>query len=428
MKLWNKEDSLDKKIENFTVGKDRLYDVYLAKYDVIASIAHAKMLKKVNILTSIEYKKIEYELNKILEQINSKDFVIEKEFEDIHSKIENMLIEKLGSIGKKIHTGRSRNDQVLVATQLYLKNEINEIKKYCINLFNTFIQMAEENKNNFLPGYTHLQVAMPSSFGLWFSSYAESLIDDMLYLKTAYKINDQNPLGSAAGYGSSFNLDRDFTTSELGFSELKYNVISSQMNRGKVEKSVAIAISAIASTLSKISSDICLYMSQEFNFISFPDEITTGSSIMPHKKNPDVFELIRGKCNSLHSVVTDFNNMSINLNSGYHRDLQLFKQKIIDSITEIKNCLEIVDFTIKKIIVRKNILDDEKYKYVYSVENLNKLVNKGVSFRDAYMKISKEIKENTFKPHKEFNHTLKGSIGNLCLEEIKLKLKNVIDF
>jgi len=293
MKLWNKEDSLDKKIENFTVGKDRLYDVYLAKYDVIASIAHAKMLKKVNILTSIEYKKIEYELNKILEQINSKDFVIEKEFEDIHSKIENMLIEKLGSIGKKIHTGRSRNDQVLVATQLYLKNEINEIKKYCINLFNTFIQMAEKNKNNFLPGYTHLQVAMPSSFGLWFSSYAESLIDDMLYLKTAYKINDQNPLGSAAGYGSSFNLDRDFTTSELGFSELKYNVISSQMNRGKVEKSVAIAISAIASTLSKISSDICLYMSQEFNFISFPDEITTGSSIMPHKKNPDVFELIR---------------------------------------------------------------------------------------------------------------------------------------
>ena len=428
MKLWNKEDNLDKKIENFTVGKDRLYDVYLAKYDVIASIAHAKMLKKVNILTSIEYKKIEYELNKILEQINSKDFVIEKEFEDIHSKIENMLIEKLGSIGKKIHTGRSRNDQVLVATQLYLKNEINEIKKYCINLFNTFIQMAEENKNNFLPGYTHLQVAMPSSFGLWFSSYAESLIDDMLYLKTAYKINDQNPLGSAAGYGSSFNLDRDFTTSELGFSELKYNVISSQMNRGKVEKSVAIAISAIASTLSKISSDICLYMSQEFNFISFPDEITTGSSIMPHKKNPDVFELIRGKCNSLHSVVTDFNNMSINLNSGYHRDLQLFKQKIIDSITEIKNCLEIVDFTIKKIIVRKNILDDEKYKYVYSVENLNKLVNEGVSFRDAYMKISKEIKENTFKPNKEFNHTLKGSIGNLCLEEIKLKLKNVIDF
>ena len=252
MKLWNKEDSLDKKIENFTVGKDRLYDVYLAKYDVIASIAHAKMLKKVNILTSIEYKKIEYELNKILEQINSKDFVIEKEFEDIHSKIENMLIEKLGSIGKKIHTGRSRNDQVLVATQLYLKNEINEIKQYCINLFNPFIQMAEENKNNYLPGYTHLQVAMPSSFGLWFSSYAESLIDDMLYLKTAYKINDQNPLGSAAGYGSSFNLDRDFTTSELGFSELKYNVISSQMNRGKVEKSVAIAISAIASTLSKI--------------------------------------------------------------------------------------------------------------------------------------------------------------------------------
>jgi len=332
MKLWNKKDLLNKKIEKFTIGEDRINDLYLAKYDVIASLAHAKMLKKVSIINSKELKALEYELIKIKKDIKDGKFEIENKFEDVHSKIESILTEKLGEAGKKIHTGRSRNDQVLVATQLYLKDEINKIKSLTKELFNVLIDLSKKNKDHLLPGYTHLQVAMPSSFGLWFSAYAESLIDDVMYLNTAFKINDQNPLGSAAGYGSSFNIDRDFTTKELGFKELKYNVVSSQMNRGKVEKSVAIAIGSIASTLSKLSSDICFYMSQELNFISFPEDVTTGSSIMPHKKNPDVFELIRGKCNMIQSLANEFNHISLNLFSGYHRDLQLFKSKIIESI------------------------------------------------------------------------------------------------
>jgi argininosuccinate lyase len=423
MKLWNKEDMLDKKIEKFTVGKDRINDLYLAKYDIKASIAHAKMLNKVGILKSNELKSLEHELNQIKLEIEDGEFEIENKFEDVHSKIESILTNKLGEVGKKIHTGRSRNDQVLVATQLYLKDEISEIKSLIKELFNILIKLSETNKDHLLPGYTHLQVAMPSSFGLWFSAYAESLIDDIMYLNTAFKINDQNPLGSAAGYGSSFNIDRDYTTKKLGFNELKYNVVSSQMSRGKVEKSVAIAIGSVASTLSKLSSDICFYMCQELNFISFPEQITTGSSIMPHKKNPDVFELIRGKCNLIQSLANEFNHISINLFSGYHRDLQLFKGKIIESINEIKNCLEITSYTIQKIKIRKNILDDEKYKYIFSVENLNNLVNSGMAFRDAYTTISNEIKSGTFKPSKKIKHTLKGSINNLCLTEIKMKMK-----
>ena len=427
MKLWNKDDILDKKIEKFTVGKDRINDLYLAKYDVKASIAHAKMLNKVGVLKSNELKLLEYELNQIKQEIMDGKFEIENKFEDVHSKIESILTNKLGEVGKKIHTGRSRNDQVLVATQLYLKDEINEIKSLTKKLFNVLIKLSETNKDHLLPGYTHLQVAMPSSFGLWFSAYAESLIDDVMYLNTAFKINDQNPLGSAAGYGSSFNIDRDYTTKELGFNELKYNVVSSQMSRGKVEKSVAIAIGSIASTLSKLSSDICFYMSQELNFISFPDEITTGSSIMPHKKNPDVFELIRGKCNIIQSLTNEFNSISINLTSGYHRDLQLYKGKIIESVIEIKNCLEILDYSIKKINLRENILEDEKYKYAFTVENLNELVNNGFSFRDAYLKISEDIKNGNYIPKKDFNHTLKGSIGNLCLKEIEIKMKKALN-
>ena len=427
MKLWNKDDNLNIKIEKFTVGNDRINDLFLAEYDVIATIAHAKMLNKIDVLNKAELNNIISELNMILKDIEIGNFIIEDEYEDVHSKIESILVKKLGKVGKKIHTGRSRNDQVLVATQLYLKNEICEIKFLTKNLFNTLIVLAEKNKNLLLPGYTHLQVAMPSSFGLWFSSYAECLIDDVLYLNTAFKINDQNPLGSAAGFGSSFKIDRDFTTKELGFSELKYNVVSSQMNRGKVEKSVAIAIGSLASTLSKLSADICFYMTQELNFISFPDEITTGSSIMPHKKNPDVFELIRGKCNIIQSLTNEFNSISINLTSGYHRDLQLYKGKIIESVIEIKNCLEILDYSIKKINIRKNILDDDKYKYVFSVENLNEMVNKGYPFRDAYLKISDDIKNDNYLPKKDFNHTLKGGIGNLCLKEIDLKMKKVIN-
>ena len=426
MKLWNKENILNKKIEKFTVGKDRIYDLYIAKYDVIASIAHAKMLNKIGILKNDESEKILNVLNDIGKDISSGNFTIENEFEDVHSKIESILIKHLGVIGKKIHTGRSRNDQVLVATQLFLKNEILLIKELTAKLFDTLLNLAEKNKNKLLPGYTHLQVAMPSSFGLWFSSYAENLIDDILYLNTAFKINNQNPLGSGAGFGSSFKIDRDFTTEELKFDDLKYNVASAQLSRGKVEKSVIIAINSIASTLSRLSTDVCFYMSQELNFISFPDEITTGSSIMPHKKNPDVFELIRAKCNSLQSLINEFNILSINLSSGYHRDMQLYKGKTIEAIIEIKDCLEILDFTIKKIKIRDNILEDNKYDYVFSVENLNELVEKGYSFRDAYMKISDDIKNRDFIPKRDFKHVLKGSIGNLCLDKIRAKMNKAI--
>ncbi|MDA0757441.1 MAG: argininosuccinate lyase [Bacteroidetes bacterium] len=424
MKLWNKNDELNKKIENFTIGNDRINDLYLAKYDIIGSIAHAKMLCKINILNTNELNKLLNELKKINNDINNGTFEIEEIFEDVHSKIEYILTEKLGDVGKKIHTGRSRNDQVLVATQLYLKDELSEIKLLTKELFDILIKLSNENKENLIPGYTHMQVAMPSSFGLWFSAYAECLIDDILYINTAFKINDQNPLGSAAGYGSSFKIDRDFTTKELGFSDLKYNVVSAQMNRGKSEKSVAIAIGSIAHTLSKFSADICFYMTQELNFISFPNEITTGSSIMPHKKNPDVFELIRAKCNIIQSLSNEFTIVSTNLTSGYHRDMQVFKGKIIESVNEIKNCIKIISYTIQKIQIREKIVDDEKYKYMFSVENINDLVSKGMTFRDAYLKISNEIELNKFKPNRKFNHTLKGSIGNLCLKEIKLKMKN----
>ncbi|MBL6649477.1 MAG: argininosuccinate lyase [Flavobacteriaceae bacterium] len=427
MKLWNIENNLNKKIEKFTVGKDRIYDLHIAKFDVIASIAHAKMLNKIGILTNDESEKILNKLNEIYQDITLGNFNIEDEFEDVHSKIESILIKHLGLIGKKIHTGRSRNDQVLVATQLFLKNEIIKIKELSVKLFDTLLFLAKKNKNKLLPGYTHLQVAMPSSFGLWFSSYAENLIDDILYLNTSFQINNQNPLGSGAGFGSSFKIDRDFTTKELNFDDIKYNVVSAQMNRGKVEKSVIIAINSIAGTLARLSSDVCFYMSQELNFISFPEEVTTGSSIMPHKKNPDVFELIRAKCNSLQSLVNEFNILSINLTSGYHRDMQLYKGKTIEAIIEIKDCLEILDFTIKKIKIRDNILDDSKYDYVFSVENLNELVKKGYSFRDAYMQISENIKNNSFIPKRDFKHVLKGSIGNLCLDKIKAKMYKAIN-
>ena len=424
MKTWNKIDLLSKKIEKFTVGNDRTYDLFLAKYDVQASIAHAKMLNKINILTTNELKLIIKELNKIQKNISKGNFIVEDKFEDIHSKIEFNLVESLGDIGKKIHTGRSRNDQVLVATQLYLKNEIIEIKNLIKELFDLLISLSNKNKNNLMPGYTHMQVAMPSSFGLWFSSYAECLIDDILYFNTAFKINNQNPLGSAAGYGSSFEIDREFTTKELGFETLKYNVVAAQMNRGKVEKSMAIAIGSVANTLSQLSNDICLYMAQEFNFIFFPEKITTGSSIMPHKKNPDVFELIRSKCNSIQSIQNELNLISNNLASGYHRDKQLFKEKIISGIETIKDCLEIMNYSLKDIKVRKFILKDDKYKFIYSVENLNELVKKGINFRDAYIEISESIKKKKFTPFKKVNHSIKGGINNLCLREIKSKMKN----
>ena len=427
MKLWNKNDKLDNKIETFTVGNDRIFDMYIAKYDVKASIAHAKMLSKIGVINNEEESLLVKELKTILSLIEKSEFKIEEKFEDIHSKIEFYLTDKLGDLGKKIHTGRSRNDQVLVALQLYFKDEILIIKNKIKELFDTLIILSKKNSKHLLPGYTHLQSAMPSSFGLWFSSYAENMIDDVLYFNTAFQINDQNPLGSAAGYGSSFNIDRKMTTKELGFSDLKYNVVAAQMNRGRIEKSLAIAISSIASTLSTFCSDICLYMTQELNFISFPDELTTGSSIMPHKKNPDVFELVRAKCNSLKSLPNEFLIMSNNLTSGYHRDLQLYKEKIIQAINEIVNCLEIFNYSIKKIKVRRDILKDKKYEYIFSVENLNELVKSGKSFRDSYNQVSNEIKNDSFVSKKDIKHDLIGGINNLCLDEIELKMNKIFD-
>tara|TARA_X000000950_G_scaffold38386_2_gene40998 strand:- start:4664 stop:5950 length:1287 start_codon:yes stop_codon:yes gene_type:complete len=423
MKLWTKNDELDKIIEKFTIGKDRYYDMFLAKYDIIASIAHAKMLQKINLISSKEMNLLVKELNKIKKLIHEDKFIIDEKFEDIHSKIESYLTENLGDLGKKIHTGRSRNDQVLVSLQLLFKDEILNIKLEINKLFKSLIKLSKKNKDYLLPGYTHLQTAMPSSFGLWFSSYAESLIDDVLFLNTAYKINDQNPLGSAAGYGTSFEIDREFTTKELGFKELKYNVLASQMNRGKIEKSLSIALSSIATTLSTFCSDICFYMTQELNFISFPNEMTTGSSIMPHKKNPDVFELIRAKCNSIKALPNELILMSNNLTSGYHRDYQIFKGRIIDAILDAIECIKVFNYSINKIKVRKNILDDDKYKFIFSVENLNELVKNGKTFRDSYNQISKEIKNNSFKPNKTIKHTLIGGIHNLSLDQIELKMK-----
>jgi argininosuccinate lyase len=423
MKLWDKGYSTDKKIDHFTVGNDRELDLVLAKYDIEASIAHAKMLGKIRLLTREETDALVGELQKIAYSIKEGNFIIEDSFEDVHSKIEFILTERLGDTGKKIHTARSRNDQVLVAMQLYLKDELSEIKSLTKELFNLLLELAEKHKENLLPGYTHLQIAMPSSFGLWFSAYAESLVDDLYFIDAAHKIADQNPLGSAAGYGSSFPIDRSYTTSEMGFADLKYNVIAAQMGRGKVEKGAAYGISGIAGTLSKLAMDICLYMSQNFNFISFPDSLTTGSSIMPHKKNPDVFELIRAKCNSLQSIPGQITLITSNLPSGYHRDLQMVKGLIIPAIQEIKSCLEMMTFSLKDVKVNVNILNDPKYDYLFSVDTLNHLVLNGIPFREAYKEIGSQIEAGNFKPEKQLNHTHEGSIGNLCLDKIRAKMK-----
>ncbi|MEX0289260.1 MAG: argininosuccinate lyase [Flavobacteriaceae bacterium] len=422
MKLWDKGFSTDKKIDQFTVGNDRELDLILAKYDVIASIAHAKMLGKIKLLSAEEVDDLVIALEGISKEIEAGNFVIGEAFEDMHSQIEFLLTEKLGDTGKKIHTARSRNDQVLVAMQLYLKEEILEIKKQVKQLFDLLMQLAEEHRDVLLPGYTHLQIAMPSSFGLWFSAYAESLIDDIYLLNAAFKTADQNPLGSAAGYGSSFPIDRSFTTSELGFQTLKYNVVAAQMGRGKVEKNTAFGMASLATTLSKMGMDICLYMSQNFDFISFPDELTTGSSIMPHKKNPDVFELIRGKCNGIQAIPNQLSLMTTNLPSGYHRDLQLVKEVMLPGIQDIKACLEMMHFSLKEIEVNTEILQDPKYDYLFSVDTLNELVQNGMPFRDAYKKMGQEIAAGTFKPKKEIAHTHEGSLGNLCLEEIHEKM------
>ena len=425
MKLWDKGFSTDKKIDHFTVGNDRELDLHLAKYDVIASKAHAKMLGKIGLLTEKETNELVSELDTIAAKIENGTFIIEKNFEDMHSKIEFQLTLALGDTGKKIHTARSRNDQVLVAMHLYLKDELAEIKSMTKTLFDLLLNLADKYKRVLLPGYTHLQIAMPSSFGLWFSAYAESLIDDLYFVDAAFKVADQNPLGSAAGYGSSFPIDRNYTTKEMGFETMKYNVVAAQMGRGKVEKAAAFAMANIAATLSKMAMDICLYMSQNFDFISFPDELTTGSSIMPHKKNPDVFELVRGKCNKLQSIPNQLTMVINNLPSGYHRDLQLVKEIIVPAIQDMKACLEIMTFSLREIKVNDGILEDPKYDYLFSVDTLNELVQNGMPFRDAYKQMGKEIDAGTFTPKRNIKHTHEGSLGNLCLEEIRKKMQSL---
>ncbi|WP_299888983.1 argininosuccinate lyase [uncultured Lacinutrix sp.] len=421
MKLWDKGIAIDKKIDEFTVGNDREIDLHIAKYDIQASLAHAKMLHKIEILSNEELKQLEKGLQVIEKQIKAGTFKIGLEFEDVHSKIEFELTKQLGDVGKKMHTARSRNDQVLVALQLYYKVELNTIKEKTKIFFDTLIGLAEKHKNVCIPGYTHLQVAMSSSFGLWFSAYAELLIDDIYVLDAALKTVDQNPLGSAAGYGSSFPIDRVFTTQELGFSTLKYNVVAAQMSRGKSERVVSTALGSIANTLSRFAMDICLYMSQNFGFVSFPEELTTGSSIMPHKKNPDVFELIRGKSNKIQALQTEMLLLTNNLPSGYHRDYQLLKENVIKAIEETKNILDVFNYAIQKIVVNSIDLDDEKYKYLYTVDNINSLVEKGMSFREAYQSIGKQVQDDTYIPDISKQHSHIGSIGNLCLDEIRNK-------
>ena len=427
MKLWQKNTPAHKKIDHFTVGKDRVYDLHLAAYDCQASIAHAQMLYQIGILTEYETQAIVNVLKELKIQAENSKFVIDDNFEDMHSKIEFVLTEKLGDLGKKIHTARSRNDQVLVAMQLYLKQEISVIKSMTYDFFKLLIKLTKQHKDKLLPGYTHFQVAMPSSFGLWFSAYAESLIDDITLLNAAQKIVDQNPLGSAAGFGSSFPIDRKSTTKSLNFGDLKYNVIAAQMSRGKAEKTTAFAMASLSANLSKMANDICLYMGQEHNFVSFPDRLTTGSSIMPHKKNPDVFELIRGKSNILQGLPNQLALLTSNLPSGYHRELQLAKGLIIDGIEDIKACLDIFTFSLKEIQIREDILEDPKYQYVFSVDTLNEWVKEGMPFRDAYKKMGEAINKGDYHPKKTLDHTHLGSLGNLALDEIQTKMEQALN-
>ena len=425
MKLWDKGFSTHKKIDRFTVGNDRELDLILAKYDVEASKAHAKMLGEVGLIAITEADALVKALENIAKSIRKGSFTIEDDFEDMHSKIEFLLTEELGDTGKKIHTARSRNDQVLVAMHLYLKDELIDIKSRVKSLFDLLLKLAEKHRKVLLPGYTHLQIAMPSSFGLWFSAYAESLIDDLYFVNAAYKVADQNPLGSAAGYGSSFPINRTSTTKSLGFKTLKYNVVAAQMGRGKVEKATAFGIASIASTLSKMAMDITLYMSQNFDFIAFPNELTTGSSIMPHKKNPDVFELIRAKCNKIQAVPNQLTLIINNLPSGYHRDLQLVKEIIIPALQDVKACLELLHFSLQEIKVNTQILQDPKYDHLFSVDTLNEMVKNGIPFRDAYKTMGKAIENGNFKPKKDIEHTHEGSLGHLCLEEIAKKMEGI---
>lgn len=428
-KIWQKDNTKTNDLVNkFTVGKDLDFDDRLAKYDVLGSIAHAKMLAEVGLIRLDEEQAIVAVLEEVFSEIEKGSFEIDKTAEDIHSQIETILIEKLGETGKKIHTARSRNDQVLTDIKLYLLDEIREITERTDSFFQILKDKANQHKNVLLPGYTHFQVAMPSSFGLWFGAYAESLVDDLELLFATKNIINKNPLGSAAGYGSSFPIDRESTTYKLDFRTLNYNVVYAQMTRGKSEKLLANALSVLAGTLSKFSYDVCLYLSQNFDFISFPKEFTTGSSIMPHKKNPDIFELVRARCNRIQALPNELILLTNNLPSGYHRDLQLTKEILFPAIDSLKECLEILVYTLPNIQVKDHILDDNKYKYIFSVEKINEEVKNGKSFRDAYIQIGQEIENNVFEyDYKELNHNHQGSLGNLCLDEIEYQFNKVRD-
>ena len=426
MKLWQKGAVAHDKVDEFTVGKDREYDLVLAQYDCQASIAHAKMLAKIGLISISESEQLCKALEDLRIAAEIGDFTIEDEFEDMHSKIEYELTKKLGDLGKKIHTARSRNDQVLVAMHLYLKKELGEIKIQVIAIFDLLLELAEKYQNSLLPGYTHLQIAMPSSVGMWLSAYAENLIDDLYFWEAAYKIADQNPLGSAAGYGSAFPIDRELTTELLGFDQLKINSLAAQMSRGKLEKSTSIAFSSIGNSLAKLSMDICLYMGQDFNFISFPENLTTGSSIMPHKKNPDLFELVRGKCNNLQTLPNQLTLLTSNLPSGYHRDLQLAKGPIIEAAQELKACMDILLFSLPQLEVTQDITAQKKYDYLFSVDTLNTEVIAGKPFRDAYRELGRAIEKGDFIPNRTVNHSHLGSIGNLGLERIRQKMKLIL--
>ncbi|MCK9157089.1 MAG: argininosuccinate lyase [Paludibacteraceae bacterium] len=426
-KLWDKGKATDAEIEKFTVGRDREMDVYLAKYDVLGSMAHIKMLSTIDLIGKDELPLLLAELKNIYKLAEEGEFVIEDGVEDVHSQVELMLTRKLGDLGKKIHSGRSRNDQVLLDMKLYSRDQIKIIAQDTLKLFNILIHQSEEHKNILMPGYTHLQIAMPSSFGLWFGAYAESLADDMEVLLAAWKITNRNPLGSAAGYGSSFPLNRQMTTDLLGFDSMDYNVVYAQMGRGKMEKTVAFAMASIAATISKMAFDACMFTSQNFGFIKLPDECTTGSSIMPHKKNPDVFELTRAKCNKIQTLPQQIMMIMNNLPSGYFRDLQIIKEIFIPSFEELRDCLKMTCHIMSEIKVKEDILDDKKYDYIFSVEEVNRLAKNGMPFRDAYKKVGLDIENGNFVPNKDIHHTHEGSTGNLCNDKISLLMQNTMD-
>ena len=418
-KLWDKNFEINKEIEQFTVGRDREMDMYLAKYDVLGSMAHITMLESIGLLDKDELTQLTAELKNIYSTCERGEFVIEEGMEDVHSQVELMLTRKLGDIGKKIHSGRSRNDQVLVDMKLFIRHEIKEIADLVNVLFDELVKKSEQYKNVLMPGYTHLQVAMPSSFGLWFGAYAESLTDDMLFLQAAWRMANRNPLGSAAGYGSSFPLNRSMTTELLGFDSMNYNVVYAQMGRGKTERNTAFAMATIAGTLAKMAFDACLFNSQNFAFVKLPKECTTGSSIMPHKKNPDVFELIRAKSNKLQALPAQITLVMNNLPSGYFRDLQIIKEEFLPAFGELKDCLRMAAYIVNKMEVNEHILDDPRYDLMFSVEEVNRLAADGMPFRDAYKKVGLDIEAGRFVPDKNIHHTHEGSIGNLCNDRIR---------